>query len=92
MPGCWYKIAGIACIAHQSIIALREPDLEIIKANILVKIHDDYINNENNLACLMGSEIGKRSNMDDCTQEVLLRCMHVPSISAVRPIGPEKLV
>ena len=32
------------CKAHLSIIALREPDLELIKANILTKIHDDYIN------------------------------------------------
>ena len=32
------------CIAHLSIIALREPDLELINANILIKIHDDYIN------------------------------------------------
>ena len=23
-----------------------------------------------------------RSNMDDCTSEVMLRCMHVPSITA----------
>ena len=29
--------------AHLSIIALREPDLEMIKANILTKIHNDYI-------------------------------------------------
>ena len=33
------------CIAHLSTIALREPDLEMIKANILTKIHDDYIYN-----------------------------------------------
>ena len=32
------------CNAHLSIIALREPDLELIKANILTKIHNDYIN------------------------------------------------
>ena len=31
------------CNAHLSIIALREPDLELIKANILTKIHNDYI-------------------------------------------------
>ena len=29
---------------HLCIISLREPDLEMIKANILTKIHDDYIN------------------------------------------------
>ena len=28
---------------HRLFIALREPDLEMIKANILTKIHDDYI-------------------------------------------------
>ena len=32
------------CKAHLSITALREPDLELIKVNILTKIHDDYIN------------------------------------------------
>ena len=32
------------CNAHLSIIAFREPDLELIKANILTKIHDDNIN------------------------------------------------
>ena len=30
------------CNAHLSIIALREPDLELIKANILTKIRNDY--------------------------------------------------
>ena len=30
--------------AHLTIIALREPDLELIKANILTKFHDKYIN------------------------------------------------
>ena len=34
----------MACIAHLSTIALAEPDLEIIKANILTKIHDNCIN------------------------------------------------
>ena len=29
---------------YLSITALREPDLELIKANILTKIRDDYIN------------------------------------------------
>ena len=37
-----------------SIIALREPDLELIKANILSKFHNDYINS---VACLMDCEI-----------------------------------
>ena len=32
------------CNAHLSIIALWEPDLELIKANILIKIQNDYIN------------------------------------------------
>ena len=32
------------CNAHLSIIAFREPDLEMIKENILTKIYDDYIN------------------------------------------------
>ena len=32
------------CNAHLSITAFRKPDLEMIKANILTKIHDDYIN------------------------------------------------
>ena len=32
------------CNAHLSVIALREPDLELIKANILTKIHNDFIN------------------------------------------------
>ena len=35
----------------------RKPDLEIIKANILTKIHDEYINNYDNEACLMDREI-----------------------------------
>ena len=32
--------------------------------------------------------------MDDCIQEVMLRCMHVPSITAVGQIvtGTEKLI
>ena len=29
--------------------------------------------------------------MDDCIQEVMLRCIHVPSITAVGPIVTEKL-
>ena len=29
--------------------------------------------------------------MDDCIQEVMLRCMQGPSITAVRPIVPVKL-
>ena len=29
--------------------------------------------------------------MDDCIQEVLLRCMHVTSINAVQPVVTEKL-
>ena len=37
------------CFAYLSIIALKEPDLEIIKTNILTKIHDNYINNEDNV-------------------------------------------
>ena len=45
------------CNAHLSIIALREPDLELIKANILIKIQNDYINKYVNVACLMDSEI-----------------------------------
>ena len=32
------------CNAHLSIIALWEPDLELIKANILIKIQNNYIN------------------------------------------------
>ena len=32
------------CNAHLSITAIREPDLELIKANILTKIRNDYIN------------------------------------------------
>ena len=31
-------------MAHLNIIALTEPDLEMMKANTLTKIHDDYIN------------------------------------------------
>ena len=34
----------MACNAHLSIIALWEPDLELIKANSLIKIQNDYIN------------------------------------------------
>ena len=30
------------------------------------------------------------SNMDDWVQEVMLKCMQVPSITAVRPIVTEK--
>ena len=37
-------------------IALRERDLEMIEANILTKIHDDFINNKDNVACLMDHE------------------------------------
>ena len=44
------------CIAHLSIVALRETHLEIIKTNILTKIHDDYINKEDNVAYLMDCE------------------------------------
>ena len=33
----------MASNAHLSIIAIREPDLELIKKNILTQIHDDYI-------------------------------------------------
>ena len=32
------------CNAHLSNIALWEPDLELIKANILIKVQNDYIN------------------------------------------------
>ena len=32
------------CIAHLSITTLREPDLGMIKANILTRIYDDFIN------------------------------------------------
>ena len=32
------------CNAHLSIITLWEPDLELIKANILIEIQNDYIN------------------------------------------------
>ena len=35
---------GWRCNAHLSIIALSEPDLELIKANIMIKIQNDYIN------------------------------------------------
>ena len=38
------KRAMMALNAHLSITAFREPDLELIKANILTKIHNDYIN------------------------------------------------
>ena len=34
----------MALYFHLSIIELREADPEMIKANILTKIHDDYIN------------------------------------------------
>ena len=43
-------------ITRLSIIAPREPDLEIIKTNILTKSYDDYINNKDNEACLMDGE------------------------------------
>ena len=45
------------CNAHLSIIAFWEPDLELIKANILIKIQNDYINKYDNEACLMDCEI-----------------------------------
>ena len=32
------------CNAHLSNIALWKPDLELIKANILIKVQNDYIN------------------------------------------------
>ena len=35
---------AMPCNAHLSIIVLWEPDLELIKANILIKIQNDYIN------------------------------------------------
>ena len=38
-------------------IALTEPDLEMIKANILTKVHDDHINNKDKVACLMDHDI-----------------------------------
>ena len=47
----------VHCITRLSIIAPREPDLEIIKTNILTKSYDDYINNKDNEACLMDGEI-----------------------------------
>ena len=34
----------MACNAYLSNIALWEPDLELIKANILIKVQNDYIN------------------------------------------------
>ena len=37
--GSWWP-----CNAHLSNIALWEPDLELIKANILIKVQNDYIN------------------------------------------------
>ena len=45
-PVCYWYTRGPQwpCNAHLSIIALIEPDLEMIKASILTKIHDDYIN------------------------------------------------
>ena len=45
------------CNAHLSNIALWEPDLELIKANILIKVQNDYINKADNVACLMDCEI-----------------------------------
>ena len=45
------------CNTHLSIIALGEPDLELIKADILTKIHNDYINKLDNVACIMDCEI-----------------------------------
>ena len=45
------------CNAHMSNTALWEPDLELIKANILIKVQNDYINKYDNVACLMGCEI-----------------------------------
>ena len=32
------------CNTHLSNVALWEPDLELIKANILIKVQNDYIN------------------------------------------------
>ena len=39
-----YKQTRGPCNAHLSIIALGEPDLELIKENIQTKIYNDYIN------------------------------------------------
>ena len=39
-----------------SIIAFREPDLVLIKANTLTKTHNDNINKFDNVACLMDYE------------------------------------
>ena len=38
--------------AHLGIITFREPDLEMMNANMLTKIHDDYINKQDKIECL----------------------------------------
>ena len=47
-----------AMMADLNIIALTEPDLELIKANILTKIQDDYINKLGQ--CSMSNELWNR--------------------------------
>ena len=56
----------------------------MIKANILTKIRDDYINKLDNVASLLDHEILVKVKCDDCTQEAILRCMHVLSITSFR--------
>ena len=36
-------------------------------------------------------EYKSRSNIDDCIQEAMLRCLQVPSITAAGATGTEKL-
>ena len=44
-------------VSLTTIIALTDPALEMIKGNILTDIHDDNINKEDTVACLMDYEI-----------------------------------
>ena len=57
MQEWWTRGPWWPCNAHLSNIALWEPDLELIKANILIKVQNDYINKKDNVACLMDCEI-----------------------------------
>ena len=51
------KRAKMVLISHLSIIAIREFDVEMTSANIPTKIHYDYINNLDTVACLKDREI-----------------------------------
>ena len=44
LPGKIVQEGRMALYRSLSIISLREPDLEMIKANILTRVRGDYVN------------------------------------------------